>query len=119
MLTLYTASRIARDEVIARSIDGVFKITPQGWRWFGLFGLFLGMAVSCKINQAAVGGVVVLAAFISVAEIRLSVKDDFSRVISLAFILCLFSAVCSLAAFRIFQPMSFRAASDVFVDDEF
>ena len=52
---------------------------------------------------------VVVAAFIAIAEQKLSSKKELRRIILLALGMCLFSAIMMVLSFRLFQPMSFRA----------
>ncbi len=109
-LTLYAGVRVSQAEILKRdSAEGVYRVTGQGWRWFTLFGIFLGMAIACKINQAVTGGVLVIAVLINIADLKVSSKKELNRIIWLALGLCIFSALAAFAAFRVFQPMSFRA----------
>lgn len=109
-LTLYAAVRISQEEILLRDPQsGKYRVTRDGWLWFALFGVFLGMAVSSKINQAVTGGMLLFAVFINIADLKLTSKKDFNQIFKLAFGMCVFSAVCALLAFRVLQPMSFRA----------
>ena len=111
-LTLYASVRIAQTQILEKATENSpYRVTRSGWTWFALFGVFLGMATASKINQAMTGAMVVIAVFISVADLKLTSKRDWNRVFWLAFGMCVFSAVCALVTFRIFQPMSFRATS--------
>lgn len=109
MLTLLAAVKISRDGMIRKDAGGTWQVTRKAWLWFGLFGVFLGMAISCKINHAVLGMMVVIAAFMDIAEEKLTSKKELKRLILLAFGMCAFSAILMAVSFRIFQPMSFRA----------
>ncbi len=109
MLTIYAAVRISRLQIIQNAPDGSLRLTRQAWLWGGLFGLFLGMTIACKINLAILGLMVVVAVFIAVAENRVRSKKEIQQMIWLSFLLCAFSAVIMALTFRVFQPMSFRA----------
>lgn len=109
MLTLLSAVKIARLEIVRRDQTSVFRLTKKAWLWFGLFGLFLGMTIACKINHVVLGVMVVVAAFIAIAEIKVHSKKELNRVIWLGFWMCAFSAGVMVLTFRVFQPMSFRA----------
>jgi len=109
MLTLLAAVKISQSDIIRKDTRGIWQITSRAWLWFGLFGIFLGMAISCKINHAVLGMMVVVAAFIAIAEQKLSSKKELRRIILLALGMCLFSAIMMVLSFRLFQPMSFRA----------
>ena len=88
-----------------------YRVPAGAFRRFILFGIFLGMATACKINQVVAAIVILPAAFLSIADVRLSRRGDFREVFGRVFGLCCLAAICALISFRIFQPMSFRAAS--------
>lgn len=112
-LTVFAGAKIAVTNCLERevSVQGSYRITDAGWRWFSLFGVFLGMATACKINMVVVATVIFPAAFLSVAELKLASRADFWRVFWKTFGLCCLAAGCMLIAFRVFQPTSFRAAT--------
>lgn len=109
MLTLAMAVRIADEQVIARDAAGRYRITGHGILLLSLFGLFLGMAISCKVNLAVLGLVLAPAVFIQVADLKLISKEDFSRLVTLALLCALIAVLVMALAVRIFQPMSFRS----------
>lgn len=112
MLTLYAAAKIAVSPTFERDLTaGFYRISRGGYRRFVLFGLFLGMAAACKINQVVVAIVIVPAAFLTIADAKVGSRAEFNALISRTIGLCFLAAVCSILAFRIFQPMSFRAAA--------
>ena len=110
MLTLYAAAKIAVSPTLERGpAPGEYRITRGGCRRFMLFGLFLGMAAACKINQVVVAVAILPAAFLSVADVRITSRRGFNAVAARTFGLCCLAALVSVLAFRVFQPMSFRA----------
>lgn len=111
MLTILAAVKISQAELFQRDDAGILKPSRYGIRWFVLFGVFLGMAVASKINQAVLGIVLPLAFFIAIADFRIASRSAFWRVFFMGLGLCVLSAIVALITFRIFQPMSFRAAS--------
>lgn len=112
MLTIFAGARIASEPSLERGAEtGVYRVPAGAFRRFILFGIFLGMATACKINQVVAAIVILPAAFLSIADVRLSRRGDFREVFGRVFGLCCLAAICALISFRIFQPMSFRAAS--------
>lgn len=111
MLALLAAVKISQAQLFQRDDAGLLRPGHYGIRWFVLFGVFLGMAVASKINQAVLGIVLPLAFFIAIADFRVSSRSAFWRVFFMGLGLCVLSAAAALITFRIFQPMSFRAAS--------
>ncbi|NMA11682.1 MAG: glycosyltransferase family 39 protein [Chloroflexi bacterium] len=111
MLTILAAVKISQADLFQRDDAGVLQPGPNGVKWFLLFGVFLGLAVACKINQAVLGIVLPLAFFIAIADFRIASRNAFWRVFFMGLGLCILSAVVALVTFRIFQPMSFRAAT--------
>ncbi len=111
MLTILAAVKISQADLFQRDDVGVLQPGPNGVKWFVLFGVFLGLAVASKINQAVLGIVLPLAFFIAIADFRIASRNAFWRVFFMGLGLCILSAVVALVTFRIFQPMSFRAAT--------
>lgn len=110
MLTLYAAAKIAVHPAFERPpAGGAYRAARGGYRRFMLFGLFLGMAAACKINQVVVAIVILPAAFLSIADVKVSSRGEFNALLTKTVGLCFLAALCSILAFRIFQPMSFRA----------
>jgi hypothetical protein len=58
-----------------------YRIDPAAWVWFLLFGVFFGMTVASKINLLPVGGMVLLAAVISIADLKLKTRHDLTRIL--------------------------------------
>lgn len=111
MLTVYAGAKIAVEPSLERSDSfHSFRITSQGYRRYALFGLFLGMATACKINMVAAAAVLFPAAFVSIAGVKLSRQGDFRDVLGRTFELMCLAGLVTLISFRLFQPMSFRAA---------
>ncbi|MFZ6018460.1 MAG: ArnT family glycosyltransferase [Chloroflexota bacterium] len=111
MLALYAAVRIAQQPPLVRrpEPDGAYRLVPAAAGWFALFGAAAGMALACKINLLPLTGMVGVAAFLSIADLKLRFKSDLSRIFGSTALLLVLSAFCALLAFRLTQPMSFRA----------
>jgi hypothetical protein len=118
MLALYACAQITQHPCLYRPAAGVEE-TPRkrvylpDWvslLWYMVFGVAFGMALASKINLLPLGGMVLVAGVVSVADMRLRSQQDIRRII-LAWVV--FTAVAFLAAlvtFRVTQPMSFRQA---------
>lgn len=100
MLAMYTAVRIAENPLLSRWAAG----------WYALFGVLLGMTMASKINLLPVGGMLLLAAVIGAANLRLKTRHDLEVVcvLTAAYLALAFSL--AMITFRFTQPMSFRAA---------
>ncbi len=109
MLTLLSAVSIAQGNYLERDADGIYKMKRGGWFAMARFGLFLGMTICCKVNLAMLGLILAPAVFISFADVKLSSRKDFGRVITLAAASALTAIVVMVLACRLFQPMMFRA----------
>lgn len=111
MLALYAAVRIAQQPPLARRPypDGAYRLVPAAAGWFALFGAAAGMALACKINLLPLIGMVVVAAFLSITDLKLRFQSDLSRIFGSTALLLVLSAFSALLAFRLTQPMSFRA----------
>lgn len=110
MLALYAAVRIAQQPPLARpKPESGYRLVPAAFGWFGLFGAAAGMALACKINLLPLTGMVVVAAFLAIADLKLRYRSDLSRIFGGAALLLAVSAFAALLAFRLAQPMSFRA----------
>jgi hypothetical protein len=107
-LAMYFAVCFAQSPVLSRTEQG-YRPTRQGWLWGILFGMAFGMTLASRINLLPLAGMIVIAAFISVAKLKLKSQQD---LVSIAIWAGLLLSVCGLAAiltFRVTQPMSFRA----------
>jgi hypothetical protein len=116
-LAMYAAMRIAGfssrrnrqpDEGLAGVPEAPQNLTT-GWGWYGLFGLAFGLALACKINLLPLGGMLLVAAFLSVPNLTLRSRGELRRIAWRITLLLAFSFLVSGASFRLSQPMSFRA----------
>jgi YYY domain-containing protein len=83
---------------------------PGGqWTWYGLFGVFFGMAVASRINLAPLAAEIIVAAFIAYARDWNDRKKDLVTVATEAGLRLALAGIVSLLSFRVTQPMSFRA----------
>ena len=88
-----------------------YQLTPLIWGWYLLFGAAFGLALACKVNLLPVGGMLLVAAFISIADLKLKQKADLARIFGLGAALLALAYAGAGVVFRVAQPMSFRAAS--------
>ncbi len=110
MLALYAAVRIALQPSLERHpLTEQYSLKPEMAGWYVLFGTAAGMALACKINLLPLTGMVVVAAFISIADLKLRRRSDLRRIFDRVVLLLLLSALAAVLAFRLTQPMSFRA----------
>jgi hypothetical protein len=113
-LALYACVHIAATPPVTRSTQGdskTYQLARLAWGWYLLFGLAFGMALACKVNLLPVGGMVLVAAFISIADLKLKSMNDFQRITAVTIALLVFGIVAGALTFRVSQPISFRAAS--------
>ena len=119
-LSIYFAVRAAQSVMLARPAqaneDGAartlpYRVNGQVWVWYAAFGVAFGMAVASRINLAPLGGMILLACFISIADLKLRTKKDLQKIALIAILLMALSVVVSLLTFRVTQPMAFRAES--------
>lgn len=76
--------------------------------WYLAFGVAYAMAVASRINLLPLGGIVLVAAFIGIADIKLKKKSDLQDIF-LGVVLYLFVfAIAALLTFKVAQPLSFR-----------
>lgn len=111
LLTLYAGVRVAKNTHLLRSPEeprAGYRLAPHGWRDYALFGVAFGMAIASRINLLPLGGLILPAAFIDVADLRLSTPKDFRRILLLTGLCLAITAATALLAFRLAQPMSFR-----------
>ncbi len=114
-LAMYACVRIAQAAPVARSAPGDGGV-PEAYRpnwlvlgWYALFGAGFGMALACKVNLLPLGGMVLVAAFISVADLKLKSIQDLRRIFSFTILFILLGVLVGAITFRVTQPMSFRA----------
>lgn len=109
MLALYAAVRLAKEPGALRVEAGGYRFAPRAVTWSALFGIALGMAVASRINLAPLAGIIVLAALIAIADLKLRSQRDLLQIFAIAGSYLALAAVVSLVTFRLAQPMSFRA----------
>jgi hypothetical protein len=111
---IYFCIHIARTPMLIRQ-DNVAKpnlvINSDIWIWLVLFGISFGMAVASKINLAVLAGMLPVAVFVSLIDIKLHYREDLSKLIQFAGIILAIGAIVSVITFRLTQPMSFRAVT--------
>jgi YYY domain-containing protein len=84
---------------------------PQLWRWSVAFGLSTGMAAAARINLIPVFGLMLIASIIAGRRSRRGLDSESRPAVVVWLFWILLAAVSALAAFRVTQPMSFRAAA--------
>lgn len=119
-VTMYVGVRIAQGQPIFRSEaprgrGGVtvsdYSIRRPAWGWYAAFGVAFGMALASRINLLPLGGLLLIATFIAIADLRLRTQADLTHIARSALTLVAFSVLVSAATFRVTQPMSFRAVT--------
>jgi 4-amino-4-deoxy-L-arabinose transferase-like glycosyltransferase len=117
VLAMYAAVRIARQPLVVRapvpsgsSLES-YRTDWKALTWYLLFGMFFGMAVASKVNLLPLGGMVGVAAFISVADLKLKNRADLERIVSAAAGFLVLTVLAALLTFRLTQPMAFRAVT--------
>jgi hypothetical protein len=111
-LTMYAAVRIAQSPGLVRRVDGREDYQPVASTilWYLLFGVTFGMTLASRINLAPLAGMVLIAALISIADMKLRTQRDLRRIILFTSLFLVLSGVAALLTFRVTQPMTFRAA---------
>ncbi len=113
-LTMYAAVRIAQIPGLARrewASAPEYRPARAAWKWYALFGVAFGMTLASRVNLLPLGGMLLIAAFISVADLRLHSARDLRRIALFVGLFLVFSGLVTLLTFRVTQPMTFRAAS--------
>jgi hypothetical protein len=119
-LTMYAAVRIAQSKPITRADSGGdeaqapasdYAVPRPAWGWYAAFGVAFGMALASRVNLLPLGGMLVLATFIAVADLHLRSQNDLIQIAWLAAALIAFGILVAAITFRLTQPMSFRARS--------
>lgn len=111
---VYAAVRAAQTPAAVRPAEpetAPYRLSWASLGWFALFGLSFGMAMASRINLLPLAGIIILAAFISVADLKLRSQSDLRRVLTAAAVGLAVAGLVSLLTFRLCQPMTFRAAS--------
>jgi hypothetical protein len=112
ILAMFGAVQIARSPLVHRNVQTqTYEFNGRLLKWYILFGISFGMALASKVNLAPLGGMILAACFISIADLKLRNKNDLARIFQVTFLLVAFTYVMTLITFRVCQPMSFRAAS--------
>ena len=118
LVAMYACVRIAQAAPLARLPDQSEGQPPSNplrpaWGvvgWYVLFGIAFGMALASKVNLLPLGGMVLIAAFISVADLRLRSKSDLRRIFGFAVLFVGIGVLAGFITFRVTQPMTFRAS---------
>ena len=100
MATMYCAVKVAK---------GHNRLPGGDWTWYGLFGVFFGMAVASRINLAPLAAEIVVAAFIAYAKDWTEHKKGLAALATEVGLRLALAGVLALLTFRVTQPMSFRA----------
>ncbi|MBN2147521.1 MAG: glycosyltransferase family 39 protein [Anaerolineales bacterium] len=117
-LALYACACIARRPLASRPTSDQASSAPRPYRvdapsagWFLLYGIALGMTLASRINLLPLAGMSLIAAWISIAGLRLQQRSDLPRIAFITLLLLSLAAAASLLTFRLTQPMTFRAPS--------
>lgn len=113
-LTMYAAVRIAESGLdrlseldSVTSADQVWNYIRSGrWFWFVVFGVAFGMALASRVNLLPLGGMVLVAGYISWSKAEK--PRSYAQLVEL-FVGLILAGMFTLITFRIVQPMSFRA----------
>ena len=114
-VALYCAVRVAQMPPLSRpaAVEGKtgpdYRPTRWAWAWYAGFGVAFGMALASKVNLAPLGGLILIAAFISVADLKLRSQHDLQRIVIGVVAYLFLAVVATLVTFRVTQPMTFRA----------
>ncbi len=118
MLVILSATMISEGNIITRdknlSEDSStprpkYRITAFGFLIFLLAGVAFGMAIASRINLLPLGGIMVAAVLIGIADLRVRSQRDLFDIFIRTFVLLSAFLFISVATFRVTQPMSFRA----------
>jgi 4-amino-4-deoxy-L-arabinose transferase-like glycosyltransferase len=111
MLTMYLAVRIAQQPGLVRAgaPTGEYRPLRSAWGLYALFGMAFGMTLASRINLLPLAGMVLVAAFLSAADLTLRTRRDLERIALYTAAFLAISGAAALLTFRLTQPMSFRA----------
>jgi 4-amino-4-deoxy-L-arabinose transferase-like glycosyltransferase len=110
MLGMYAAVRVAQRPCAERpDPNASYRFDRQSWAWCVLFGVALGMALASKVNLLPLAGMILLALFLSVADLKLKAPHELRAILIITTAHLLLAAGMTLLTFRITQPMTFRA----------
>ena len=84
---------------------------PAALGAYSLFGIAVGLALATKINLLPLAGMILIAALIALADLKLKKKNDLVVIIISTAIFLSFAGLMTVLIFRVAQPMSFRASS--------
>ncbi len=118
-VALYACVRIAQAAPVLRpqqqpedqTAPPVYRSAPGVWGWYMLFGVAFGMALACKVNLLPVGGMVLIGAFLSIANLKLKSMNDLRRIFSIVTLYLALGFFVAAVTFRVTQPMTFRAST--------
>jgi hypothetical protein len=117
-LAMYIAVRIAQQPSFERSgqpaAEGLapdYIPARSAWALYALFGVTFGMTLASRINLAPLFGMLLVAAFISVAGLHLRSRRDAEQIVLYGAALMAVAALAAVVTFRVTQPMSFRATT--------
>ncbi len=88
-----------------------YRLATGALIWYLVFGAAFGLALACKVNLLPIGGMVLIAGFISIADLKLRSQQDLWRIFGLTSSLMAVAFLSAVVVFRVAQPMSFRATS--------
>jgi hypothetical protein len=114
---MYAAVRIAQTPPLVRAYTAdnnsysPYHVNHPVITAYILFGITLGMALASKINLLPLTGMALIAAFVSIADLKLKVIPDIKKIFITVGLLVGLSYMIAAVTFRITQPMSFRAIS--------
>ncbi len=114
---MYCAVRVAqspglvRKEAARQGDRPDYTIHSPALAWYVLFGVSLGMAVASKINLLPLAGMILVAAFIGIADLKLKSDRDLPRIAGGMAVSLAMAGLAAGLTFRVTQPMSFRAAA--------
>ena len=114
-LTMFTAVRIAQQPPTIRQqktnhpTHDRYQIHWPAVGWYLLFGVSLGMTLTSKINLLPLAGMLLVATFISIADLKLRYPKDLQTIFLTTCLFMLLAGITTLITFRFTQPMSFRA----------
>jgi hypothetical protein len=116
-VTMYACVRIAQSRPVARAAEqaaGQVNLYRPAWQaigWYVLFGVGFGMTLASKVNLLPLGGMLLIAVLISVADVKLRSLDDLRRALAFGALFLVVGVLASGMTFRLTQPMTFRAAT--------
>lgn len=109
-LAMAAAVEIARRPPVLRApTSSAYQLNTRALPAYLLFGLGFGMALASKINLAPLGGMILAAAFLSAADLKLRRPSELRAIAGWTFVLLAAAGLATILTFRVTQPMSFRA----------